>query len=1115
MKTYFKRLVSILMAVMLLFALSSAVFADESQSKDGSDDVDVVVFFPPGCDLNLKVGDKTTVEAIVENVGPKAIIDWKCSDESVVSINGSGRKVAVTAVGPGVAKVTLTITRADGKGSAFDYFNVAVEDVAKPVSVSGGGSIKMEAGDSKKLSAKVSGGSGMYSYEWEAYGDAAITFVDKLRSQAEIYAGKGGDGTVLLTVYDAADPNNNDTVMWDVTVTGKKQNNPPEIQLSRGSIDLGVGGSGSLKLSVSGGSGNYEFFWKSDNPRVVAIDAHGELADLYAADSLIPGSNTAEISVYVRDVDTGLVSNTARCVVRVSGGSTTYDAYANVKVGDQYNMDNVAKEMTLISQVDLGKKIDLSATIKFSSTSSKAGSLRFQDGTAVRAGSNYTFASFQDMIFQASAAGSFVIDYYLTDGGNTMSGVISIGVEGKGRGVESVSLSPKTLKMPIYSNEYLTLSVSPSNAYYDVTWEVASPAIVTVVGTGSKVTLKSSGYVGSTQVIATVYDVNGNASTAVCSVTVYDDTGATFDTSLTIMLGSDYYGSKLADSMSAKFKSEFGVYPGDKAEIYFTSLGNSTYGEMHQIDGSPVYARRTYTFRQWIDMYFTPYAKGTYTIGYELSYKGNTLKGNINVIIEAASMSVTINPTNLRMAPFSSQYITLDISPASAYYRISWISSNPSVATVSGSNATAVVNSLAAGTTTITAVVTDARGFEIRRGCTVVVDSSESVFNPSVSTTIGIPYVGTGTSSAMRSQFVSLYNVTLDDSAIIRFASSGNNDVGVMRLADGSPIKPNTDYTLAQYVAMYTEPVSAGTFSVPYSLSYAGKTLSGTVSVVISPASIIANFALPANAAYSFSEPMNDSTGAAVFTGSITNAVGSNWGYITFGSVSSGAGTLYLDRSATTIKSGATLTAAALADLYFVPGELNGTFSAPFTVYTSTGKVLGGGTLNISRPGKSFSDVPTDAYYAKAVDWAVDRGITSGTGGSNFSPDMSVTRGQAVTFLWRAAGQPKAAASVNPFTDVAAGAYYYEAVLWAVQQGITNGTSDTTFSPDNQLNRDQLLTFLCRANGGYAGGANWSQLAVDWANARGLLAGIPGTFVANSACPRSDVVYYLWKNYNT
>ena len=159
-------------------------------------------------------------------------------------------------------------------------------------------------------------------------------------------------------------------------------------------------------------------------------------------------------------------------------------------------------------------------------------------------------------------------------------------------------------------------------------------------------------------------------------------------------------------------------------------------------------------------------------------------------------------------------------------------------------------------------------------------------------------------------------------------------------------------------------------------------------------------------------------------------------------------------------------------------------------------------------------DVPAGIYYEQAVKWAVLRGVTSGTSATTFSPDLPVTRGQAVTFLWRAAGQPKHSMTVNPFTDVQPGAYYYDAVLWAVQQGITNGISDSAFGPELTLHCDQMLTFLCRANGGYAGGSNWSELAVSWANARGLMTGIPGTFGATRDCPRCDVVYYLWKNYN-
>ena len=109
----------------------------------------------------------------------------------------------------------------------------------------------------------------------------------------------------------------------------------------------------------------------------------------------------------------------------------------------------------------------------------------------------------------------------------------------------------------------------------------------------------------------------------------------------------------------------------------------------------------------------------------------------------------------------------------------------------------------------------------------------------------------------------------------------------------------------------------------------------------------------------------------------------------------------------------------------------------------------------------SFTDVPADAYYADAVRWAVSKGITSGTSATTFAPDMTVTRAQTVTFLYRAAGTP--AVSGGSFADVDANAYYADAVAWAVSEGITSGTSATTFSPDAACTRGQIVTFLYRA----------------------------------------------------
>ena len=108
-----------------------------------------------------------------------------------------------------------------------------------------------------------------------------------------------------------------------------------------------------------------------------------------------------------------------------------------------------------------------------------------------------------------------------------------------------------------------------------------------------------------------------------------------------------------------------------------------------------------------------------------------------------------------------------------------------------------------------------------------------------------------------------------------------------------------------------------------------------------------------------------------------------------------------------------------------------------------------------------FADVASNAYYADAVLWAVEQGITTGTSETTFSPNATVTRGQTVTFLYRDAGSP-AASAAGTFTDVAADAYYAAAVQWAVSEGVTDGMTSTTFQPDGNCTRAQIVTFLYR-----------------------------------------------------
>ena len=169
-----------------------------------------------------------------------------------------------------------------------------------------------------------------------------------------------------------------------------------------------------------------------------------------------------------------------------------------------------------------------------------------------------------------------------------------------------------------------------------------------------------------------------------------------------------------------------------------------------------------------------------------------------------------------------------------------------------------------------------------------------------------------------------------------------------------------------------------------------------------------------------------------------------------------------------------------------------------------------------------FVDVATGSYYEDAVDWAVGNGITQGTDATHFSPDGICTRAQAVTFLWRAAGSPKPETRTMPFTDVPAGSYYYDAVLWAVENDITKGTSDTTFSPNMTCTRAQIVAFLWRSEKSPAAGtANpfadvkstaYYADAVLWAVKENITRGTTNTtFSPDADCTRSQIVTFLWR----
>ena len=203
--------------------------------------------------------------------------------------------------------------------------------------------------------------------------------------------------------------------------------------------------------------------------------------------------------------------------------------------------------------------------------------------------------------------------------------------------------------------------------------------------------------------------------------------------------------------------------------------------------------------------------------------------------------------------------------------------------------------------------------------------------------------------------------------------------------------------------------------------------------------------------------------------------------------------------------------------------ELTDKGDGRFTFIMPAGRVEVKATFTEEVKISPFRDVSTDAYYYEAVKWAQKKGITGGIGDGLFGPNQPCTRAQIVTFLWRAAGSPEPEGTAAGMTDVAAGSYYEKAVAWAIENGITTGTADGRFSPNAPCTRAQAVTFLFRASKASADGAPaFSDVAADayyaeavkWATDNGITNGTTSsTFSPGSGCTRAQIVTFLWRLY--
>ena len=731
------------------------------------------------------------------------------------------------------------------------------------------------------------------------------------------------------------------------------------IELSRGSITIGSGGTAALMCSASGGSGSYRYYWTSTNTGIVDVVGFDSTADIEAM-----SAGTATVSVRVSDGET---SATASCevVVEDPGRSVTYDCSFTTTADKAIGFDQIIEKIAASYQTQIGTSIDYSATAQFGTTSINVGSIQYQNGTILTPGNKYQFSSlYATAFFQPYSSGSFVTRYTVTDGNNVISGNISITVNGSVTKVTGVTLSPTSLNMDTYSSRALSVSVTPLSANFSVSWSSSNTNVITISGTGTGVAISSKSRTGNATITVTVTDNNtGDSYQRTCNVKVKDDDdddyrpsrSSAYNPGITLTYGSDYYGTSISDSLANEFYNRFGVSLPNGATLRFSSL-TTTYGRLIQQNGSYARTSTTYSFSDLKQMSFEPYKAGTWTADYSLSYGGNSLAGTIYVYVKGSSLSVSISTSKVTLAPYSSQYLYVTVSPNS-YYRVDWKSSNTGVATVAGNGAAATVNTYGkAGTATITATATDASGIQTQKSCTVTVTNSNTLYSPSMATYIGNTTKGTTIYDSLKSQFRNVHGVTPSDSATIRFSSTGDSKVAVRKLSNGRAISANTNYTLGDYKGMYTDPVAAGAFSVPYTLTYNGNTLSGNITVNVNPAPVNVSLALPNSSPYTFSTMLSSGTASGQLVGGINGALNSatsaSWSYIRFSSPSLAAGTLYLNSSRSTLYNSTNITPAMFDQLYFVPAQ-PGTFESGFTAYNSAGNTVAMGKFSIIVPGTS------------------------------------------------------------------------------------------------------------------------------------------------------------------
>ena len=457
---------------------------------------------------------------------------------------------------------------------------------------------------------------------------------------------------------------------------------------------------------------------------------------------------------------------------------------------------------------------------------------------------------------------------------------------------------------------------------------------------------------------------------------------------------------------------------------------------------------------------------------------------------------VTLSKSSLSMKTNQTETLTATVKPSDAAVQsMTWTSSDTSVATVNATGATCVVTAVAPGTAKITVTTIDG-GYTAE--CTVTViaptpaaitlDHTGTVTFPSAKVGYGDQEYKTVTVTNTGDIVTGPLTIALSGNHADKFECAPDS---ISSIAGGGiatfQVRPKTGSPVGAYTATVT--VKSGSLSQSFDVSFTVETASkpssgGGSSTTYYPVNIPA-----------------DSEGGSVAVSPKSASRGS-----TVAVTVTPASGYQVDQVQAVDKDGNKLTLTE-------KGEGKYTFVMP------SGKVDVSVAFSKVQQDSPYSDVSKDSYYYDAVQWASDKGITNGVSEGLFAPDWVCTRGQIVTFLWRSVGSPAPKTAEMPFVDVAQNAYYAQAVLWAVENGITKGTSEATFSPEQTCTRAHAVTFLYRLAGTPAvTGSSFQDVDADayysaaWAVQKGITNGTSETtFSPDQTCTRAQIVTFLYR----